>query len=230
MLREMARILWSAVGKRLVIVPVTATGLAIWLAPIVSPDDTISVRWLYYLAPITIWLISVPLVTAAKLQLQANLIPEPDYSLRKAFQHVMLHAKVAIGTNPDDENFYTDIEIRLRDSARQGRLMVWARPISNWPGGFRETWLPIKIEQWDQVKIDLPSCVFDSKSSAELRDDGQSSTQYLEDAQVSRHQVHSEWPKASWWARYRDPQFKRRLEYFEQERRGPATGPPSCEE
>lgn len=218
---RLGRILWSAVGRKLVFVPTAATGILYWLGELGLTGKTFPVTWLIYAAPLVIWLTGGLLKQAVSLQKKIDLDPVPDMSLQDAFQHTLLRSKRAIGTTPDDEHFYTDVESAIRDEARLGRLQIWARPIQTFPEGFRETLSPIDPVDWDHLKIDLPSCVYNSSESANISDYGASRTRYLEDARVNMLQIFNLWPYASWWERKRDPFYIRRAQWFEQERLGP---------
>ncbi len=151
-------------------------------------------------------------------------------SLRDAFQHTMLKSKFAIGTDPDSEDYYTNIESDIRDKARLGQLTVWARPLQAMTGGSRKTLAPVSPEKWDQYRISLPSCIYDSELSALIIDHTNPTWLKHEDAQVNRQQVLSLWPRSSWWERIRDPANVRRLQWFEQERQGPVNPEPLPEE
>jgi hypothetical protein len=58
MTSRLGRILWSAVGQKLVFVPTAATGILYWSGELGLTANTFAVAWLIYSAPIVIWLIA----------------------------------------------------------------------------------------------------------------------------------------------------------------------------
>ena len=172
---------------------------------------------------ITRWVLLAPyeLYREEKRQrdsLQNNLDPAPDWSMQDAFQHVMIYSKRAVGTNPDDDNFYTDVEGDLRDAARIGQIKVWAREGHTARGGFRNTLMELSPDVWEHYRISLPTCIYDQEESARITDYRTNPWTEYEDTRVTKTQILSRWPGASWWERWRDPQHKRRLAFFQEER------------
>ncbi len=162
MFLRLAHILWESVGRKLVLLPIAATGLLYWFELFGLGPETIPLAWLIYSVPIFSWLIVGLVAQNISLQEKVDLDPTPNMSLRDAFQHTMLMSRFAIGTDPDDEDFYANIESEIRDKARLGQLAVWARPIQEMSGGFRQTLAAVSPEKWDQYRIDLPSCIYAS--------------------------------------------------------------------
>lgn len=206
--------------------PTAVAGLLYWFAPLDLPSKSIPGESLIYAALPLAWLTIGLIRQIIILQKQVDLEPCPNMSMRDAFQHVLLRSKAAIGTDPNDDSFYPNAESIVRDAARLGRLLVWARPLQDFSGGFRQTLSPIASEKWRDLRLDLMSCVYDAQSTARLSDYSKDPWNQFEDVQVISQQVLSLWPKSNWWERWRDPQDGRRLEWFEQERLGQARHTP----
>ena len=212
------RILARAVGGKLFILPATLSGFFALLERFDVVVAAVPMIWLIVAAPVLFWLLGGLLIQAVSLQKKLDFDPVPDWSMQKAFQYLMLYSERSIGTNPDDEAFYTDIEGTLRDAARLGRLCVWARQVQTMRGGFQQTMIDLPQSDWEHLRISLPTCVYDQAESAFVIDYRTNPWTQYEDAQVNRSQVFGLWKKASWWKRWRDRSYKRRLAFYEKER------------
>lgn len=203
------------------LLPIVATALLAWLELFGAKDESVPLAWLIYPLPIIVWLMVGLLVQNLSLQKKVDLDHIPDISLQEAFQHVMLYSKWALGKSPDDDDYYISIESEIRDKARLGLLRVWARPIQEMSGGFRQTQSEVRPEKWDHYRVDIPSCVYDPEPSALIMDYTNRKWLRLDDAMANRQQVLKLWPKANWWERERDPEYVHRSKYFEEEKKGP---------
>lgn len=144
----------------------------------------------------------------------------PNWSARYALRYLILNSKWALSKNPNEGNILVDAEGTLRDQARLGRIHVWARPKVKMKGTFWETLRRVEEHEWDSLKFDLPSCFDDRWDSAHLIDFSQDMTDQYLDVQVNKEQVLSMWSEASWFSKWRDPQYKRRKRFLETERQG----------
>jgi len=214
------RVLARAVGGKLFFLPATVSGIIAWLDYFGVVVADVPVIWFIVAAPVLFWLLVGLLIQAVSLQKNLDLDPVADWSMQKAFQHLMLYSEHSIGTDSDDDAFYTEIEVTLRDAARLGRLCVWARQVQTMRGGFRQTIMNLPQSDWEHLRISLPTCVHDQAESALILDYHTDPWTQYEHAQVNRSQVLNLWPKASWWRRWRDRRYKQRLAFYEKERQG----------
>lgn len=225
-MKRLLAILWESVGKKLILLPITAAGLVYWLNLFGLGDDPLPVRWAVFPTIIGLWLIVGLINQNVLLHNQIDLDPKPDQSLKEAFQYLMLESKWSIGKSPEDESFYPDIESEIRDKARLGQLRVWARPKKTMTGGATQTLAQLEPDCWDTHKVNIPTCIYDSEPSTIIIDYTKSEWALFDDAQVSRAQVESLWPRASYWVQKRDQTSNKRQEFFEQERKGPVNPDP----
>ena len=213
--RDLYRDGWGFVG---IIAPAVSIIATIFKLLDVDMQWLRDLSWGWVFAPVAAWLLIA--YVRRWMASQASIDCNPNWSAKDAFRYLMVDSKWALKKNPDDGNIYIDVEGSLRDKARLGRLTVWARPKAQISGGLWKTMKKIGENEWDDLTFDLVSCVSDMSTSAHLVDLAQTQSDKYEDAHVNKEQMFFVWPEASFWERHRDPQFQRRIDFFEKERCG----------
>jgi hypothetical protein len=221
-----ARLIWESVGRKLAILPVVIAAAVshFEIAPgqeIVAGPIDVQARWIIAAAIIVMWLIAGLLIKAVKLQMSADLDPDPDFPGQEAFRYLLIDSKWAVGRKWSNGNLYVDVEGELRDKAHQGRLKIWARDAAKMRssgGGFRPTLMQIQPSEWIRLTFDLTSCVYKQWDSAHLVDVRADRSDQYGDVQMNRRQLMSVWPKAPWWEKWFDSDRKEREENYTKER------------